>query len=140
MSAFYYAILTACIWGMVPVIEKIGLGRVAPCVGLFYRGFGVILGMSMLGIFYAMSGVSLKADIKSIGFLAVGGLLASFVGQFFFYKALKLGEASTVVPVAATYPLVSFIIGVVVLQERVTLGKMFGIALIIAGIFFLKGK
>lgn len=140
MTAFYYALLTACIWGMVPIIEKIGLGKVDPGVGLLYRGIGAMIGLSVLGITYALSGVSLKADWKSIGFLALGGLLASVIGQFFFYRALKAGEASLVVPVTATYPLISFIIGIFVLQERVTGGKIFGILMVITGIIFLRGK
>lgn len=140
MNAFMYALLTAGIWGLVPVIEKVGLKGVSPGVGLMYRGIGALVGVSFLGIYLGSTGVSLKADGKSILLLALGGLLASFVGQFFFYRGLKFGEASMVVPVAATYPLVSFIVAAIVLHERITMGRVTGIILVIAGVVLLKGK
>ncbi|MBD3271987.1 MAG: EamA family transporter [Elusimicrobia bacterium] len=140
MSAFVYALLTACLWGMVPVIEKIGLGKVPAGVGLFYRGFGVIIGMLCLGFWFTVSETGLKIDLKSASLLMLGGILASFIGQFFFYRALKLGDASLVVPVGATYPLVSFVLAVLVLHEKITPGRIFGILMIIAGIVLIKGK
>ncbi|MFH1380400.1 MAG: EamA family transporter [bacterium] len=140
MTAFMYAVLTACVWGIVPVIEKIGLGKVDPGIGIFYRGFGVLIGMSFLAVMYTSKNISFKADLKSIILLVLGGLLASFIGQFFFYRSLKMGEASLVVPVAAMYPLVSFIIAVTALNERITPGKICGMILVIAGVVLLKGK
>ena len=68
----------------------------------------------------------------------LGGFLASVVGQVFFYHALKTGESSKVVPLAATYPLVSFILGVILLGEKVTFAKTGGIIFILLGVFLLK--
>ena len=59
-------------------------------------------------------------------------------GQIFFYNALKLGEASRVVPLGATYPLISFILAVFLLGEKFTLAKLGGIILVLSGIFLLK--
>jgi len=51
MNAFTWAILTALIWGMVPLIEKSGLDKVTPVTGLFFRSIGVLLGLVFLSIF-----------------------------------------------------------------------------------------
>jgi len=37
MTAFLWAIITACIWGVVPIFEKTGLTRATAFAGLFYR-------------------------------------------------------------------------------------------------------
>ncbi len=138
MQAFGYALLTALLWGIAPVIEKIGLRKIDASVGLFYRGFSAVIGMCVVGIICASTGTSLKAGWRPVSLVVCGGILASFIGQFCFYRALKLGAASQVVPVAAAFPLVSFVIAVLVLHESVTPGKILGIILVIAGVIFLK--
>jgi transporter family protein len=140
MTAFYYALITSLIWGCVPIIEKIGLSSVKPSIGLFYRGVGVLIATVLFGSWLTISGENIKADFKSIFYLAFGGFLASFVGQFLFYRALKSDDASVVVPVAASYPMITLIIGALILHERITVAKVIGVCLIFAGVFLLKGK
>ncbi len=67
-----------------------------------------------------------------------GGLIAGFLGQLTLYNALKAGEASIVVPISATYPLVTLIIAVLILGESVTLAKVLGIVLVICGVALLR--
>ena len=139
MNAFYFAILTAIVWGIVPILEKMGLARIAPMAGVLIRSCGVIIGVSMLAIFnnHALK-IALKADPRTIFFLALGGFMASIVGQIFFYNALKLGEASKVVPIAGIYPLVAFLLGVIFLGESFTFMKAAGITFVILGLFLLR--
>ncbi len=56
----------------------------------------------------------------------------------FFYRALKFGEASKVVPLAAIYPLVSFLLALLFLGERFTVTKLFGISFVLLGVAFLR--
>ncbi len=139
MSAYFYAVLTALTWGCVPLIEKMGLVKLPPLVGLFYRCLGVIAGIVLLLLF---KGKDIRASMAELHtgmlFLVLGGFLASVVGQLFFYHSLKHGEASKVVPLAATYPLVSFLLGVILLGEKVTAVKVGGLLCILAGVFLLK--
>ncbi len=139
MNAYIWAILTALTWGCVPLIEKMGLARLEPQVGLFYRCFGVLAGIALLLIFYAKEIRASWAHWHSgMVFVMLGGFLASVVGQLFFYHALKTGEASRVVPLGATYPLVAFVLGVLILGEKVTVAKTAGIALVLSGVYFLR--
>lgn len=139
MKPFFWAVLTALIWGCVPIFEKLGLEKIPVWVGIFYRCLGVILGALVL---FAFKYPEIKAAFSNapinILFVFIGGFLASFVGQVCFYFALKNGEASRVVPVAATYPLISFVLGIIFLSEKVTLTKVSGILFVLLGIFFLK--
>lgn len=139
MTPFVWALLTAFVWGFVPIIEKMGLLKMAPMVGLFYRSLGVVLGIAIL---FAFEGKNIRASFGDFHpgmlYLVAGGLLASVVGQVFFYFALKSGEASKVVPLAAAYPLVTFVLGMIFLGEKVTAMKAAGMGFVVLGIFFLK--
>lgn len=139
MKAFYFAMMTALVWGIVPILEKMGVMRIAPMAGIMIRSCGVIIGISILAVFNNQAvREALKADPRTIFLLVLGGFLASIVGQIFFYNALKTGEASKVVPVAGIYPLVTFLLGVIFLGETLTLVKGTGLALILLGLFLLK--
>lgn len=62
--------------------------------------------------------------------LAVGSLILLFV-------ALGLGEASTVIPVSAAYPAVAVVLSVLFLGETVTVARIMGLLLVIAGVVLL---
>lgn len=139
MKPFLWAILAAMTWGFAPILEKLGLMKIDAFVGLFYRSLGVVVGAILLGAFQLATIKTTWLDLSSNWiYLVGGGFLASIVGQIFFYNALKTGQASQVVPVAASYPLISFVLGVIFLGETVTLAKLTGLVLIILGVFFLK--
>lgn len=138
MNAFWWAILTAVIWGCVPLLEKTGLVRTTPFVGLFYRSLGVIIGILILSLFMVKPQELKAIDLKSASFLILGGFLASFVAQLCFYHSLKIGEISRVVPVSGSYPLIAFLLGVLLLGEAMTLPKILGALLVVAGIAVLK--
>ncbi len=146
MREFVLAIITALIWGFVPIIEKIGLSSktAEPVASVVYRTAGSLvfaIGAIIFLLFSADAGGinSLKnIEPKSVFILALAGGLASVFGQTFFYIALKSGNASVVTPVAGAFPLVTFIFGVLLLGESVTLPKVIGILLIISGVICLK--
>jgi len=139
MSPFLLALLTAVIWGFVPILEKAGLGKISPLVGLFWRCLGVFLGVLILFLWQHKEIRASFSEVHSGMFLLIiSGFLAAVVGQVFFYTALKNGEASLVVPLAAAYPLFAFIFGVIFFGEHFTLAKAAGIGCIMLGVFFLK--
>jgi transporter family protein len=139
MRPFYFALLTAVVWGIVPVLEKMGLSKIDPLAGVLIRSCGVIVGMTTLVLFKTdLLKLALKAELRTIFFLLIGGLMASILGQMFFYTALKEGEASKLVPIAGAYPLVSFLLGLVFLGETFTLAKVCGVLFVILGLFLLR--
>jgi len=138
MGAFFWAIVAAGIWGLVPILEKIGLSQVQPLVGLFYRCLGVFVGLIILPIFFLKGQQIRSVDLKSVMLLALGGFLASFVAQIAFYRALKTGEVSRVVPISGSYPFLAFLLGVMLLGESISFGKLTGVVLVIVGIWLLK--
>ena len=139
MKSYYFAILAAIVWGIAPIAEKIGLKNIEPLSGVLVRSSGIVLGAAVLAILNSdLAKTALKADPKTVLFLFLGGILASILGQIFLYNALKHGEVSKMVPIAATYPLVSFLLGLLFFGETFTILKGLGIGFVILGVFLLR--
>lgn len=138
-SAFVFAILTALLWGVAPIFEKIGIsGGIAPYLGVFIRSISVAFigfaGLLLMGRTAELSSV----DLRSAAFLVVGGLFAGFFGEYTYYSALKTGDASLVVPVAAAYPIITLIISVLFFHEAFTLTRAAGILMVVGGVVLLR--
>ena len=138
-KAFILALITSFIWGLSPALEKLGLaGKLDPTTGVVLRSVPLavvaIVGLAML---WKTGGVA-EIDTKSALLVMAGGLLAGFVGQLFYYSALKTGDVSVVVPVAATFPLVALVISVAFLGEAFTWQKLSGILFVVTGVVLLK--
>ena len=120
------------------MLEKLGLKGIPPLTALFYRSFGVIIGLVFLG-FFVIKPAHLKiASAKAITLLVISGFLASFVAQILFYNALKDGHVSKVVPVSASYPLIAAILGILLLKEPLSVHKVIGMMLVVGGVWLLK--
>ena len=126
-------------WGIVPVIEKIGLSRLSPQAGIFVRCLAIFLGAGVLLAFKPQIIPELSAvPRKYIYLIMAAGFTANFLGQLMFYHAFKGGDVSRVVPIAGAYPLISFLTGILILGEKVAIGKSLGVGCILAGVFLLK--
>ncbi len=139
MKPYYWALLAALAWGFAPLFEKFGLAKMPVFAGLFYRCLGVVAGLMLLLVFrFDEIKYSLSTGGGGWYLLVIGGFLASVVGQIFFYSGLKDGEISQVVTIAACYPLISFVLGVLIFGEAITWGKVGGLAFVILGVLLLK--
>jgi transporter family protein len=140
LSAFGWAVLASFCWGFAPLFEKVGLrGNIDPAVGVLIRTVGVLVGVVLIyPLIPKLTGRFSDLTPRNWICLSAGGLLASVIGQLCFYRALKLGEVSKVVPIGASYPVLAFLLGVLVFRESITWPKMGGIVLVIAGVFLLR--
>jgi bacterial/archaeal transporter family protein len=140
LSPFVWALLAALCWGFAPALEKAGLQHAKdPAVGVVVRSIGVLGGLLLLLPFFPKLGQQLsEVPGRSWVFLVLGGILASLMGQLFFYRALKLGEVSRVVPIGASYPLIAFVMGLLIWKEPLTASKSIGVTLVLAGIYLLR--
>ena len=138
MSAFGWAVITAVVWGIVPLMEKAGLGAADPVAGVVVRSLGVVGGLVLFSVvktpWDALRGLSGSSILLLMG----GGLLASFIGQMAFYHALKAGALSQVTPVAGTYPLVAACLGWILLREPLTVARVAGVLLVVSGVALLR--
>ena len=69
---------------------------------------------------------------------AISGLLAGLIGMVTYFILLKVSLASKVVPLVATYPLVTAILSTLFLKEPITIERLLGTVFIVAGVFLVK--
>jgi transporter family protein len=136
-AALLLALLTAFCWGLAPLLGKAGLQKADPLTGLALRTFTIsgilLLILALTGHFQGFRELTPRAAV----FLALEGVLASLIGHFAYYYALKYGTASQVVPLVSCFPAVAFIGAVLFLNERITLPKVSGLGLIVLGVLVL---
>jgi len=129
--------LTAFLWGLAPVFDKIGLDKASPIVALTIRTLVMTIG---IGTFSLASGTwrdVLALESRSFLFLVLAAVSAGLIGQLVYYYALKTGEPGKVVPLVATYPLISLLISVIYLREPISTGKVAGAVLIVLGVLLI---
>lgn len=134
---FLFAVLAALVWGLAPLFAKVGLVKTAPLTGVAIRSVAVtimvLLTVAFSGQWKTLSGL----EGRTVLMLAAEGLLGGLIGQYFYFKAIKSLEASTVAPVVGAYPLFTFIFAILILGEKFTLTKSVGVACVISGVFLL---
>jgi transporter family protein len=131
-------IITALLWGATPIIEKIGLAKVDPLIGVTVRSAIVTAGLLMLTFILGKGKALIELDGKSIFIFGASGVMAGLLGMWTYYVALKMEATSKIVPIAACYPLVTALLSVLILKEGVTLPRVVGTALIVSGIWLVK--
>ncbi|MGE5483959.1 MAG: EamA family transporter [Ignavibacteriales bacterium] len=138
MDYFTYALIGLVFWGIAPVFGKAGLVSLEPQVALAARS---VVAAATAVVWAAVTGGirSLPAaPVRSLGFIAGEAVCASVLGHLFYFKALKVGEASRVSPIMSSAPLLTLILAALLLGERLTAAKAAGAALIVAGIVLLR--
>ncbi len=76
-------------------------------------------------------------DYRSLGIAIIGGLLGA-LGGLLLILALKLGEASIIVPLTSIYPAVTATLSIILLGEDITIRKITGIMLALIAVILLS--
>ena len=72
------------------------------------------------------------------GFWAAVTAVGAAAALILFFYALNRGDASEVVPVSSAYPLITLVGGAIVLAERITLARVVGALVIVAGVVVIS--
>ncbi len=138
-----FALLTALCWAMGSFFGKRGLklAEMSPQVGLIVRiGVSLIVvtaiaapKLSQFG--HALSSLEGKKGLLYL--LVFEGVIAGSFGMIFYYRAIKTGQLSRVMPIAFTTPVWGFLLAVAFAGEQVTVMKSTGAGLAILGIMIL---
>jgi bacterial/archaeal transporter family protein len=131
-------IVTTLLWGSTPILEKTGLAKVDPLIGVTVRSAIVTAGLFLLTFLLGKGKALIELDGKSILLFGASGMMAGLLGMWTYYGALKMEATSKIVPIAACYPLVTALLSVLVLKEAVTVHRVIGTALIVSGIWLVK--
>jgi len=134
-----FALLAFTLWGIWGVASKMAVNRVGP---------GNILG------FYAISSSTIPAlyawfrraklartggddPLRNAWVLAATGLALSVSGTYAYSFALDKGPASLVVPVSSAYPLVTAILAVALLHEKLNRRHMVALGVVVIGLILI---
>jgi transporter family protein len=138
MKLMLFLFLTTLFWGIAAIFDKLALGKTSPLSGMMVRQFiltGILLGV---GIGSGRLGSMGAMDLRTMVLFGLSGICGGAVGLWTYYHALKLGGASLVVPITATYPLITVLLGWLILQEAITVSRALGTALIVVGVWLVK--
>jgi transporter family protein len=110
MKLMIFLFLTTLFWGMAAIFDKLALGKTSPFTGMMVRQFiltGILLAV---GVGSTRLGNLSTVDGRSIVFFGLSGICGGAAGLWTYYHALRLGGASLVVPITATYPLITVLL------------------------------
>ena len=130
--------ITALLWGATPILEKMGLAKIDPLIGVTVRSAVVTAGLLILTFLLGKGKALMEVDGKGFLIFGASGLMAGILGMWTYYMALKMEATSKIVPIAACYPLVTALLGVLILNEGLSVSRVIGTALIVSGIWLVK--
>ena len=137
--AFLFALVTSFFWGLAPVFSKIGLVQADPTIALAWRSLVVSFFLLLWAVVTGnLGGIHALMLSKAGVFIAAEGICASLLGHLAYYYALKYGDVSRLVPVAASFPLIAMVLAMFFLSEQLTPSKAMGGVLIVVGVVLIK--
>jgi len=138
MKLMIFIFLTTLFWGIAAIFDKLALGKTSPFTGMMIRQFILTAILFAVGVGSGRLGTMGSVDGRTIILFGLSGICGGIAGLWTYYHALRLGGASLVVPITATYPLITVLLSWLVLQESLTLPRIVGTALIVLGIWLVK--
>lgn len=127
-----YAILSAVFAALTSILGKIGISGVESNLGTMIRT-AVVLVMSWMMVFVTGKAKEVRRiPGKELGFICLSGL-ATGGSWLCYYKALRDGLASVVVPIDKLSILVTIAFSYFVFKEKLTRKALVGLILIVAG-------
>jgi len=124
---YLYSVLTVVTWGLWGLFSKLASNYAKPRQALIFQTGGVL---AFCLVVLVVEKFKIEWSAPGFSWAALGGFLA-FVGFLTFFAALEQGKASTVVTLSALYPLVTIVLSIALLHEKLTTRQGVGIVLAI---------
>ncbi|MDR1377379.1 MAG: EamA family transporter [Synergistaceae bacterium] len=128
---FLYASLSAVFASLTPILGKVGIQNIDSNVGTTVRT-AVVLLMAWGIVLFPKKRYVLKVSNRDILFLCLSGV-ATGASWLCFYKALRDGPASVVIPVDKLSILITIGFAYIVFGEILTKRSLLGLVLIVSG-------
>jgi len=140
MNWFIYALLSAFFAALTAILAKIGIKNVDSNLATAIR--------TVIIIFFAWAIVFFQGTYKQISsisqfsliFLILSGI-ATGLSWIFYFRALQLGTASQVTPIDKLSLVITIVLAVLILREKVSVSIIIGaILMVIGAILVALGK
>ena len=134
-----FAFLSAIFAGMTSILAKCGIKKTDSNVATFIRTL-VVLPLSLLMALIVSPNFSLGAvSSKTLVFLVLSGL-STGASWLCYFRALSKGDINKVVPIDKSSTVLTIILAVIFLGERVTVYKTLGVVFIAIGTLLMIEK
>ena len=138
-SWFIYALLSAVFAALTAIFAKVGIAGVNSDMATLIRTVVILVVLSAFVYTTGKWTNPYELSTKTWVFLVLSGL-ATGASWTFYFRALKVGEASKVAPVDKLSLVLVVIFAVAFLGERPSLREWAGIAMVAAGVMVLALK
>ena len=138
MNLMIFIFLTTLFWGVAAIFDKMALGKTSPFTGMMVRQFVLTVILFAVGAAGGRLGSLGTLDLRTAVLFGLSGICGGALGLWTYYHALRLGGASLVVPITATYPLITVLLSWLILQEGITASRVIGTGLIVVGVWLVK--
>jgi transporter family protein len=128
-------------WGSAAIFDKLaldGMSGLSPFSAVLVRQVFAVVLIAAIGAFTGAREDLQRMDSSTYLYLGLSALLAAVIGQAAFYFAAEAGQMSKVVVFVASYPLVTVLLAWPVLSEPLTLPKVIGAVMVVAGLIILS--
>jgi len=133
---FGYAAGAAFFAGITAILAKCGIRRTDSSIATAIRTIVVLL-FSWLMVLIAGSQRTIgEIGTRTVVFLILSGL-ATGASWLCYFKALQLGDVNKVVPIDKSSTILSILLALIFLQERISVIKGVGVAVMAAGTFLM---
>ena len=132
----WYALLTASLWGLWGFFGKMASRTLLSHNLLLISSLGSLISLLGYVLFFSKHFQFTWSNRDYLyGFLSGVTLI---LGIFVFYLALSHGEATSVVIITGTYPVITLVLAYFFLKEPLSFQKLLGVALALSGIILLS--
>ena len=130
-----YSLLTLLCWGLWGVFSKLASRHSSPKQTLIFQAVGVIV---FAIVVLCMEQFQIQKTAAGFGWSVAAGFI-NFVGFLAFFAAVQKGKVSTVISLSSLYPVVTILLSILLLRERITIREGVGIAFALTAGWLLAG-
>lgn len=135
ISGEVYALAAAICWSLAAVFYKKGIGAGAIPAVLIRTFFAMLF---LLILFFIIRGGHFEFTLVGFFFLNLGGLFRLILGGAAYMKGLENISVSRFIPILFTFPLLTILLSVLLLNEKIRIEVVSGTILIVTGIWILS--
>ncbi|MEN3015781.1 MAG: DMT family transporter [bacterium] len=123
-----FSIISLTLWGISGFFMKVATFKLDPRIAFIFQSIGVAI-VAVL-IFFSISTILKNSFIPELRSYIIAGLVAGLtggLGTFFLLKAYEKGNLATVTVLTALYPVISVLLGILILKEKLTITQTLAI-------------
>jgi transporter family protein len=130
-----YSVITVLFWGFWGVFSKLASNYSRPRQTLLFQAVGV---MAFAFVVLVLERFQIQPTAAGFGWSFAAGFV-NFMGFLAFFAAVQKGKVSTVISLSSLYPVVTIVLSVLLLHEKISKREGLGIAFALAAGWLLAG-